>query len=64
MTMSDDTKDPVSPLAPPPAVDNSATPDTREPWATPRVLAAEPFDRTHAGPDPDPMEGTIFYGPS
>ena len=60
--MSDDTKDSVDPSATPPAGEPSA-PAAREPWATPRVLAAEPFDRTEAGMDGFPAEG-FFYGPS
>jgi hypothetical protein len=41
-----------------------ATPTTRQPWETPRVLAHEPFDRTEeVVMDSEPVEGD-FYGPT
>ena len=55
------------PVTPPVGSQPDETADavsTREPWETPRVLVSEPFDSTHAGTDPDPMEGDTFYGPT
>lgn len=62
--MSDDINDVEMPTAGTPSDENRAVPAPREPWATPRVLASEPFGITNGPPDGEPVEGsTPGYGP-